>query len=139
MAQKFPPPPQLANLDPALNRWLIEIQSILNNSGGIDPSSVQGLSSLETQVTANTAAIALLQSEVDTLNAEVPILQTQVSTNTTNIASLNSTVTTLANRNQVFNGTAAPAGGLGVNGDWYADTSAKHIYVKVGGAWVLIV
>jgi hypothetical protein len=28
---------------------------------------------------------------------------------------------------------------LGIDGDWYVDTTAKHIYVKVAGAWVLIV
>jgi hypothetical protein len=27
---------------------------------------------------------------------------------------------------------------LGVDGDWYCDTAAKHIYVKVAGAWKLI-
>jgi hypothetical protein len=38
-----------------------------------------------------------------------------------------------------LHGTAAPGAGLGVEGDWFSDTVAKHIYVKVSGAWVLIV
>lgn len=32
-----------------------------------------------------------------------------------------------------------PDSALGVDGDWYADTAAKHIYVRVNGAWTLIV
>lgn len=32
-----------------------------------------------------------------------------------------------------------PKLGLGVDGDWYCDTSAKHIYVKVAGVWKLII
>lgn len=36
MALKVPPPPPLANSDPALNRWLIEIQSILNANGTVN-------------------------------------------------------------------------------------------------------
>lgn len=39
MALKFPPPPYLASTDPktqALNRWLLEIQSILNADGTVD-------------------------------------------------------------------------------------------------------
>jgi hypothetical protein len=33
-------------------------------------------------------------------------------------------------RSQVFNGKAAPDPKLGHAGDWYANTVAKHIYVK---------
>ena len=28
---------------------------------------------------------------------------------------------------------------MGLDGDWYCDTVAKHIYVKINKAWVLIV
>jgi hypothetical protein len=38
-----------------------------------------------------------------------------------------------------LHGTVPPAVGTGVEGDWYADTVAKHIHVKSGGVWVLIV
>lgn len=40
---------------------------------------------------------------------------------------------------RLMNGDAAPTAKLGIDGDWYADTTAHHIYVRVAGAWVLIV
>ena len=108
---KFPPPPMLTGELQILNRWLIELQSILNSNGLIDPSSVQTLPTTIAQVAANTASIGVL-------NGEVVILQA---------------------RNQVLNGIIAPVVGQGVDGDWYADTVGKHIYVKVTGAWSLVI
>ena len=122
---KFPPPPTLPVALQPLNRWLIELQSILNSSGLIDPSSVQSLPATIAQVVANTASIGILNGEV--------------AANTASIVTLNGEVATLQARNQVLNGTIAPVAGLGVNGDWYADTAGLHIYVKVTGAWTLVV
>lgn len=55
------------------------------------------------------------------------------------IDAINQQIAALQARFQVRNGVGAPATSLGVNGDWYADTTNKHIYVKVSGAWVQIV
>jgi len=138
MVLKIPPPPHLANADPELNRWLLELQAILNNQGAISPQSIQGLQETETQVAANTSDIATLEGTTGSQGAAINALQTQVNTNTNSITSLNSSVTTLASRNQVWNDIAAPVV-LHANGDWFADTSNKHIYVQVAGAWVQIV
>ena len=122
---KFPPPPTLPVALQPLNRWLIELQSILNSSGLIDPSSVQSLPATIAQVVANTASIGVLNGEV--------------AANAASIVTLNGEVATLQARNQVLNGTIAPVAGQGVNGDWYADTGGLHIYVKVAGAWSLVI
>ena len=143
---KFPPPPTLPVALQPLNRWLIELQSILNSSGLIDPSSVQSLPATIAQVAANTADIAANTASIVTLNGEVAastasigVLNGEVAANTASIVTLNGEVATLQARNQVLNGTVAPVAGLGVNGDWYADTAGLHIYVKVTGAWTLVV
>ena len=136
---KFPPPPTLPVALQPLNRWLIELQSILNSSGLIDPSSVQSLPATIAQVVANTASIGVLNGEVAANTASIVTLNGEVAANTASIVTLNGEVATLQARNQVLNGTIAPVAGLGVNGDWYADTAGLHIYVKVTGAWTLVV
>jgi hypothetical protein len=45
----------------------------------------------------------------------------------------------VTNRSAVLNGTTAPPAGVGFDGDWYCNTTAKHIYVMVNGAWVQII
>lgn len=55
MALKFPPPPTLASKDPQtqqLNRWLIEIQSILNSDGTVDIGDSPSLTGEPTAPTA---------------------------------------------------------------------------------------
>ena len=143
---KFPPPPTLPVALQPLNRWLIELQSILNSSGLIDPSSVQSLPATIAQVVANTASIGVLNGEIGVLNGEVAAntasivtLNGEVAANTASIVTLNGEVATLQARNQVLNGAIAPVAGLGVDGDWYADTGGLHIYVKVAGAWSLVI
>ena len=38
--------------------------------------------------------------------------------------------------NVVLNGTGAPAGGTGINGDFYIDSNANNLYgPKAGGSW----
>ena len=136
---KFPPPPTLSVALQPLNRWLIELQSILNSSGLIDPSSVQSLPATIAQVVANTASIGVLNGEVAANTASIVTLNGEVAANTASIVTLNGEVATLQARNQVLNGTVAPVVGQGVNGDWYADTVGLHIYVKVAGAWSLVI
>ncbi len=138
---RVPPPPNLAINDPALNKWLIDLTAFINSGGGgIDPALIPGydaliatVNALSIQVANNTIDIAANTSDIGTLNSEVAALTANVATNTADIA-------TLTARNVVLNGTAVPGAGLGNDGDWYAKTSATaHIYVKVTGAWVLIV
>ena len=45
----------------------------------------------------------------------------------------------LHNLARVMSGVVAPVANLGEDGDWYCNTAAKHIYVKVNKVWVLIV
>lgn len=147
MPQKFPPPPFLTGELAPLNRWLIDIQGILNNSGQIDPQSVAGLPETEAQVVTNTNNITTLQHTTGSQSGQIAALQTRVTANTNNIttntnsiATINGQITSLNSRAQVFNGSGVPAGGLGSVNDWYADTTNKHIYVKTGTAsWTLIV
>lgn len=90
------------------------------------------IAALTTQVGQNTSAIT-------SLNSRLAQLTTRVSTLETNVSTLQGQVSALQSRSQVFNGVGAPGAGLGSNGDWYADTSGDHIYVKIAGTWTLIV
>ena len=134
MVAKFPPPPTLPQQFQQLNRWLIELQSILNSQGTIDPSSVDGLPALFTQVAGLATQVAALAAEVVTLTAEV-------ATNTTNIATNTANIATLTARNQILNGTGVPAAGLGNNDDMYIDnagsTPGALLYIKIAGTWVV--
>ena len=145
MTQKIPPPPPIASGDvasfinslPAFNRWLLELTSILANSGGIDPNNIDGFTALQDQVTQNTADIATLQGQVGALNLAVLLLQGQVNNLLTRMAAAEGNITTLQARSQVFNGAGAPAGGLGVVGDWYANIGGgvgARIYIKTAVA-----
>jgi hypothetical protein len=127
MVLKIPPPPTLPVQFQQLNRWLLEIQSILNTQGTIDPGNVGGLTALFTQVATNTANIA-----TNTAN---------IATNTANIATNTANIVTLTARSQINNGSGAPASGLGNNGDLYINntgSSGTHLYGKIAGAWVAL-
>ncbi len=137
---KMPPPPPVAKLDPALNRWFLDLQSFINSGGGtIDPSLIPGYDALIAQVNLQTSQINSLLVNVAANTSSIHTLQTSITALTAMITALTARVTTLEARPIVRNGTTAPGGGLGNNGDWYADTNNLHIYVKVTGAWVLIV
>ena len=127
MVAKFPPPPTLPQQFQQLNRWLIELQSILNSQGLIEPDQVDGLPALFTQVAA--------------LATQVAALAAQVATNTANIATNTANIATLTARNQILNGTGAPAAGLGNNDDMYIDnagsTPGALLYIKIAGTWVV--
>lgn len=132
MTLKIPPPPQLSKEYQQLNRWLLEIQSILNNSGNIDPGSVAGLPALVLQVAALAAQVAALAVTVATNTANIATNTANIATNTTNIA-------TLTSRNQILNGAGVPGAGLGNDGDLYINNSGgagTNLYGKRGGAWV---
>jgi hypothetical protein len=128
----FPPPPPIAENDPIFNRWLHDMfQYISVNIGGI-AKNAQDIAINAANIAANTSNIAANAANIATNT-------TNIATNTSAIATHSGQIAALSARSQVFYGTAAPAAGLGVNGDWYSDTAAKHIYVKSGGAWTLIV
>lgn len=83
MPIKFPPPPFLAGKQfQTLNRWLLDVQSVLAVSGLIDPSAVGTLPATTAQVATNTANIATINGEITTLNSEVAVLQAQYSSGT---------------------------------------------------------
>lgn len=137
---KIPPPTGLATTDPVFNRWLLELTSILNGGGGIDPTTIAGLTALVAQVAANTAAIASLSGQVGTLSGQVSALNTAVTSLGTRTTAAEAAIVVLQARSQVFNGTGDPLVGLGVNGDWYArtDTPNRGTFVKVAGAWARV-
>ena len=43
-----------------------------------------------------------------------------------------------ADGNRWFDGSGAPAGGLGNNDDYYLDTSNGDVYLKSGGSWSIV-
>lgn len=134
MVLKIPPPPTLPQQFQQLNRWLLEIQSILNSRGTIDPSNVDGLPALFTQVAA-------LVGEVAALTAEVATNTANIAANTAAIAANTAAIATLTARNQILNGSGVPAVGLGNNGDLYINNTGgvgSLLYGKIAGAWVAL-
>lgn len=137
MARKVPPPPPIANTDPAFNRWLLELTSILNAGGGIDPGSVDGLDAVILQSAANALDIIALQDGQTVQSGDISLLQTQVAVIDGEIVVINGQLTTLGARAQVLNGVGAPAAGLGNVNDWYANIGGAvgaRIYVKTAVA-----
>lgn len=134
MTLKIPPPPSLPVQFQQLNRWLIELQSILNSDGNIDPTNVAGLVALVAQVAANTVSIA-------TNTAAIAANTTSITTINGEITTINGEITSLTARNQILNGAGVPGAGLGNNGDLYSNTTGgtgTNLYSKRAGAWVAI-
>ena len=133
MVLKVPPPPPLANMDQAFNRWLLELTGILNAQGEIDPSTVVGLPDAYVQIGDNSTDINTLFAAINAQNFVINALNAQVT-------ALNSQVAVLNARAQIFNGTADPVAGLGSDNDWYARTDSPNrgIFVKLAGAWVRV-
>lgn len=125
MILRMPPPPPIAANDPTFNRWLHDLTAFIKEGGGIDTGTIPGYDALVSNVATNTANISN-----NTAN---------IALNTANIATNTANINTLTARSQVRHGTVAPTAALGIDGDWYSDTSAKHIYVRVTGSWLLIV
>lgn len=132
----------------SLNRWLLEVQSIFNSQGTIDPIDVEQLPALIIQSAANAAAILVLQGQVAVLQAQVALNTANIATNTANIATntadiaaLAVRVTALEARNQILNGIGAPGAGTGNNGDLYLNNTGgagTRLYGKIAGAWIVI-
>jgi hypothetical protein len=142
MVLKIPPPPQLTGPQwQSFNRWLLELTSILANTGGIDPSQVSGLVALEAQVATNTTNIATLEAGQGGQGGAITALQLQITFINSEIATVNGQLTTLESNAVVRNGSGAPAGGLGSNGDLYLNNTGgagTRLYGKIGGAWTVI-
>ncbi len=143
MVLKVPPPPQLpksfGGFGQQLNRWLLEIQSIFNSQGTIDPSQVDGLPALFTQVATNTTNIATNTADIATNKTNIAANTAAIATNTADIATNTAAIAALVARNQILNGAGVPAAGLGNNGDLYINNTGgvgTHIYGKIGGAWI---
>jgi hypothetical protein len=140
MTIKIPPPPQFTGPQwQSFNRWLLELTSILNNTGGIDPSEVSGLSEVITQVGTNTADIATLDTTTGGQGTNIATLNSEVAAINSQISIIGGDITALQSNAVVHNGTSDPASGFGRVGDWFANTSggAGHrIFVKTGvSAW----
>jgi hypothetical protein len=139
MVQKVPPPPTLPVQFQQLNRWLLELQGILNSQGTIDPSQVDGLPALFTQVATNTTDIATNTADIAINKTNIATNTANIATNTANIATNTANIAALTARNQTLNGAGVPAAGLGNNGDLYINNTGgpgTYIYGKIGGGWV---
>lgn len=137
MTLKIPPPPPMAVKDQALNRWLLEITSILNSTGGIDPASVDGLAATTAQVGTNTTSITTISAQIVTINGQLVTLNTSVTTLNGQVATLNAAVAALQANPVVRFGAGAPAAGLGSVGDWYGDPAGgagARIWIKTAVA-----
>lgn len=137
MTLKIPPPPPIAGANQQFNRWLLELTSILNAQGGIDPSSVAGLSEVIAQSAANAVAITTLEGETGGNTGDITALQGEVTTLQGNVTTINGQLTTLGARAQVWNGVGVPNAGLGNVNDWYANiggAAGARIYVKTATA-----
>lgn len=142
MVAKIPPPPMLTTPElQKLNRWLLEIQNILNSGGLIEPSQVDGLPALFSQVVINVTQIAALQVEDANLQAQITQNAADIVTLQGLVAVLQGQVTTLLVRNQVLNGGGSPSGLLGNNGDLYLNNGGgvgSFLYGKISGTWQVL-
>jgi hypothetical protein len=139
MVQKVPPPPTLPQQFQQLNRWLLELQGILNSQGTIDPSQVDGLPALFTQVATNTTDIATNTADIATNTTNIAANTAAIATNTADIATNTANIAALTARNQIRNGNGVPAAGLGSNGDLYINDTGgvgTYLYGKIGGTWI---
>lgn len=140
MAQKIPPPPQFTGPDwQSFNRWLLEVTSVLSNTGGIAASEVEGLLAAYVQIAFNVANIAALQGTTGGQATDIFNLQNDVASINAALAVINGQITTLSTRGELLFGAGAPAAGLGKVNDWYGDTAGgvgARIWIKKAvGVW----
>jgi hypothetical protein len=121
-------------MDPAFNRWLLELTKILNASGGIDNSQITGFTALQ-------SSVSTLQSQMTTVQATQATHTTQITTANTNITTLqgqmttaNSNIAALQARGYVTHGSGAP-GSLAVGVLYINDSgsSGTRLYANIGG------
>lgn len=116
MAVRIPPPPNIVYADPAFNRWLLEITSILEKgaNGGINPDEIAGV---QNDVAALTKQIADLQASIKVLQQAIGITNARLRS-----------------------GTVKPPDIQGTDGDWFAVTAGaqRGVYVRVASVWTLI-
>lgn len=140
MVQKIPPPPEFTGPEwQSFNRWLIEITSILNNTGGINPDQVTGLTALFAEVAVNTSDITTLQGDQASQAGQINTLFANITALINSIATINGQITTLSARGELLFGAGAPAAGLGKVNDWYGNTAGAvgaRVYIKKAvGVW----
>lgn len=140
MALKIPPPPQFTGQQwQSFNRWLLEVTSVLSNTGGIDPAEVTGLPAVISQVGTNTTNIAELEGTTGGQGGAITALQSEISAIDGQITTINGQITTLSARGQVLNGVGAPNPGLGNVNDWYGNltgAAGARIFIKTAvGTW----
>lgn len=140
MATKFPPPPFLTDQKfQSLNRWLLDVSSILNSEGTIDPGTVNTLPETTTQVGDNTTSIATINGEITTLNGLIAAINASIASLSGQVAVLAAAVLVLQANPVVRFGAGAPAAGLGGVGDWYGDPAGiigSRIWIKTAvGVW----
>lgn len=83
MVQKIPPPPPLGINDQPLNRWLIELQNIINGGGAIDATAVTQPPGTNNTTIATTAFV--LANSASSPSTTVPLVDAtpgQVGTST---------------------------------------------------------
>ena len=140
MVQKIPPPPQFTGPEwQSFNRWLLEVTSVLSNTGGINPDQVDGLTALFNEVAVNTSDITILENTQGGQTAQINALQLQITALQNSVAIINGQITTLSARGELLFGAGVPAGGLGKVNDWYGDTAgavgARVFIKKAVGVW----
>ena len=140
MVQKIPPPPQFTGPEwQSFNRWLLEVTSVLSNTGGINPDQVDGLTALFAEVAVNTSDIAGLEAGQGGQSAQIASLFGIVNGLANSIATINGQITTLSARGELLFGAGVPAAGLGKVNDWYGDTAgaagARVFIKKAVGVW----
>jgi len=141
MARLFrSPPPIPPELDPKLNRYLHDLTAFISPAGGIDTDFIPGFSELILAVNTLNNSVQQLKTQVDILSQSLNALQLMVNGHSARITTLEGSVQILMGNPVIHNVTTTPVNSLGLNGDLAVVTTApRHIYTKVGGAWLLVV
>ena len=142
---KVPPPPSIAD-NPALNRWLLTLQQVINNSGfvsgsAVDLSSNSSFQTLQSAEATDAENITTINGEITTINGEITTINGEITTINGEITTINGKITALST---ILNGSGAPAAGSGADGDLYVDNvklaagTTPKLYGRTGGTWYSI-
>lgn len=140
MAQKVPPPPQFTGPEwQSFNRWLLEVTSVLSNTGAIAASEVEGLLAAYAEIALQAADIVALQGTTGSQAADITALAASIAALDASITTINGQITTLSARGELLFGAGPPAAGLGKVNDWYGNTAGAvgaRVYIKKAvGVW----